>query len=673
MKYRSEIDGLRFLCIILVIIYHIRLNLFGINIFKGGFVGVDVFFVISGYLITNIIFREIQNNDFTLFGFFERRARRILPILIFVSIFSFCFFSLAFTEEDFSDFSRTIISSLLFISNYLFLLKELEYGADTFGINPFVHTWSLSIEEQFYILFPLIILLFRYKTRIIIPFLTLTFFMSLMFCIKGSNSFPESNFYLFPSRIWEILIGSLIFFIPKSFLKNNLTCQIAPIIGIILILFSASLFNDIDNNFPSYKNLMPTIGAALIIFFCNSKDITSRILSFSIFTFIGKISFSLYLVHVPIIAFFRITEILESNIINKIIVITVIFLISALTYIFIEKPFRNKKLVSTRYFLVTVIASYVLLISLNSSSSFISSKINNIDKYYQDLFESGKKKETFQIQDCIDKDFLESRVKGQIEYTFKCDFGKLSGKKIYLIGDSHMKNLAENFFINNKDYRLKIYITTGCFYLPGYDRRSIWTNNITEENCSNKNMEKLKKILSSDRNSIFIFNFRPQMYIENKYYGRDTSNWDYYYKHENGDIGLDSKKFVQEYNSLLKNNNSIFLIYPTPELSFDVASEIKKLILKEKFLNIDIKERLKNLIEPYNKFYERSLRSINFYDALKHEEVIKIYPSNILCDMGSNSCKTIDENGIYYQDDNHLSMYGSKILMHKINKMINFK
>ena len=235
-----------------------------------------------------------------------------------------------------------------------------------------------------------------------------------------------------------------------------------------------------------------------------------------------------------------------------------------------------------------------------------------------------------------------------------------------------MQNIAELFFLNHDDYRLKIFITTGCFYLPGYDRRSIWTDNISGGNCSNKNLKKLKKILASEKDSIFIFNFRTQVYIENNFYGRDTSKWDYYYKNENGEIGLDSKKFAEEYISLLKNNNSIVLIYPTPELSFDVSLELKKLLLKEKFSSIDIKKSIENITEPYDKFYERSLNSFKFYDVIKNEKILKIYPSNFLCSKEANFCKTLDENGIFYEDDNHLSIYGSKILLNEIKGVIDF-
>jgi peptidoglycan/LPS O-acetylase OafA/YrhL len=165
MKYRPEIDGLRFLAVFIVIIYHIRLNLFDINIFQGGFIGVDVFFVISGYLITSIILEDVNKNQFDLFNFFERRIRRIIPLLTFISLFFLIIAVIILRGQSLIDLANTVLSSIFFYSNFFFIFKEVEYGVDTNSINPFLHTWSLSIEEQYYILFPLFIILIKKKYK----------------------------------------------------------------------------------------------------------------------------------------------------------------------------------------------------------------------------------------------------------------------------------------------------------------------------------------------------------------------------------------------------------------------------------------------------------------------------------------------------------------------------
>ena len=141
MKYRPEIDGLRFLAVFIVIIYHIRLNLFDINIFQGGFIGVDVFFVISGYLITSIILEDVNKNQFDLFNFFERRIRRIIPLLTFISLFFLIIAVIILRGQSLIDLANTVLSSIFFYSNFFFIFKEVEYGVDTNSINPFLHTW----------------------------------------------------------------------------------------------------------------------------------------------------------------------------------------------------------------------------------------------------------------------------------------------------------------------------------------------------------------------------------------------------------------------------------------------------------------------------------------------------------------------------------------------------
>ena len=239
MKYRAEIDGLRFLAVLMVIIYHIRINILGINIFHGGFVGVDIFFVISGYLITKIIVTDLEKGKFNIFYFFERRSRRILPLLLFVSIFFLIIGTLITNGEYLLEFSRTVVSSIFFYSNYFFLFREVEYGLGANSENPFIHTWSLSIEEQYYILFPIILILLRKYFNLIKVTIFILFFISFYMCMYGFNNYPKVNFFLFSSRIWEILLGSIIAIIPNNKLNNLIIKNFFTFIGIFMIFMSS--------------------------------------------------------------------------------------------------------------------------------------------------------------------------------------------------------------------------------------------------------------------------------------------------------------------------------------------------------------------------------------------------------------------------------------------------
>uniref|UniRef100_UPI003F834827 acyltransferase family protein n=1 Tax=Candidatus Pelagibacter sp. HIMB1715 TaxID=3413369 RepID=UPI003F834827 len=302
IKYREEIDGLRGLAVLPVIFFHA-----GFEIFQGGYVGVDIFFVISGYLITNLIINELNDKSFSLKKFYERRARRILPTLIFVilitSLLSFIFLS----KYDVYYFFRSINPSLLFYSNFYFW-KHTPYVKELYENEPLVHTWSLSIEEQFYIIFPLVlILLNKYLKKYIVIFFIFLFTTSLLFChITELKTSGILNFYFTFSRAWELLLGSICAYLIlynkisiKKFWKNFFST-----LGFLSILFSIFLF-EYETLHPSFYTLFPTLGTALIILFTDNDCYLKKFLSIKLLAGIGLISFSLYLWHQPVIVFAR--------------------------------------------------------------------------------------------------------------------------------------------------------------------------------------------------------------------------------------------------------------------------------------------------------------------------------------------------------------------------------
>ena len=212
INYRPEIDGLRAISIISVVIYHAQLKLNNNVIFSGGFLGVDIFFVISGYLICSIIFKELlEKKSFSFKNFFVRRARRILPALIFL-IFVSSFFSYFILQPSaLSNFSKSSISSIFFSSNIFFWQVDSMYMAESQLLNPLLHTWSLSVEEQFYLFFPVVIfLIFKIDKKFLFPFILLLMFLSIFSTWYGSKNHIIFNFYSITSRIWELGIGSLI-------------------------------------------------------------------------------------------------------------------------------------------------------------------------------------------------------------------------------------------------------------------------------------------------------------------------------------------------------------------------------------------------------------------------------------------------------------------------------
>lgn len=212
LRYRPEIDGLRAIAVISVILYHAEITILGHRLFKGGFIGVDIFFVISGYLITYIILKELViTGKFKFQKFYERRIRRIIPALLVVMYLSLPLAYLYLLPNSFVDFSKSILSSLLFISNFYFHYSDQVYNAESSSLKPFLHTWSLSIEEQFYILFPVVLLItFNYFRKYLIHILIFGFVVSLGLADWGSRNHASFNFYILPTRAWELLAGSIL-------------------------------------------------------------------------------------------------------------------------------------------------------------------------------------------------------------------------------------------------------------------------------------------------------------------------------------------------------------------------------------------------------------------------------------------------------------------------------
>ena len=247
ISYRPEIDGLRCLAVLAVVFYHAQLKVNETTYFTGGFIGVDIFFVISGYLISSIIFKElIETENFSFRYFYERRARRLLPILFVIILASFPLAWKYLTPINFVQFSESVLFSLGFNSNHYFHFSGLEYGNENSLLKPFLHTWSLSVEEQFYIIFPIsVVLILRLLKINLLTVFFAVFIISLILAEWGSKNYSSQNFYFLHSRMWELTTGSILAYIEINTGKrseNRLLNKFLPLVGMLLIFFSVIFF-----------------------------------------------------------------------------------------------------------------------------------------------------------------------------------------------------------------------------------------------------------------------------------------------------------------------------------------------------------------------------------------------------------------------------------------------
>ena len=351
IQYRPEIDGLRAVAVLSVILFHS-----GIGVAAGGYVGVDVFFVISGYLIASIILAEISAGRFSLLRFYERRARRILPALLLVTIVATIPAWVVLLPVALHRFGDSVIGVATFTSNFVFW-RQQGYFEESSEWSPLIHTWSLGVEEQFYIVFPFLLLLMSRLRRELM-------FAGLLLCVLGSlalsiwavdyqsqQKVTSAAFFLLPFRAWELGIGALIAIHQQGQAKFVASRKIGDFLaagGLGLIVY-ATLTLDSDSSFPGLSAAVPAIGSALVIVGAGSGTRTARCLSAKPVVFIGLISYSLYLWHQVLMAYWRnVTGRTDFNGATIIGLLGASLALSYLSFRFVEKPFRNKNFLKGR-------------------------------------------------------------------------------------------------------------------------------------------------------------------------------------------------------------------------------------------------------------------------------------------------------------------------------------
>jgi peptidoglycan/LPS O-acetylase OafA/YrhL len=464
MEYRKEIDGLRAIAVIPVILFHA-----GFQRFSGGFVGVDVFFVISGYLITTIILSEKQKGTFSLINFYERRARRILPALFLVMFVSLPFAYFWLVPSDHLSFSQSLVSVASFSSNILFWL-ESDYFDAAAEMKPLLHTWSLAVEEQYYLLFPLFLMLvWRYRKRWIFATVLILGVVSLSLAQWGALNRPVPTFYLLPTRAWELMIGAIAAFYLLYGKSNNeivednrFVSELLGLLGLALIYISI-VFIDKGTPFPSLYALLPTVGVILIILFSSRVTLIGRLLGTRILVGIGLISYSLYLWHQPLFAFARHKNTNEPGQWEYLLLIAMTFLLAYISWRYLERPFRIKSRISRKPVFIFALVGSVFFVAVGFAGHFTNG-FENRAFWYSGLlsYEYDNRKLQQQSWDIL-KDVSNDNKYSVVNNP---NDGKLwyelndNRTRMLLVGNSHSKDLFNILFNSDSaqdEYQLARY------------------------------------------------------------------------------------------------------------------------------------------------------------------------------------------------------------------------
>ena len=642
-KYIKEIDGIRGLAIIFVILSHT-----GISSFSGGFIGVDIFFVISGYLITKIIISELNNNNFSIKDFYFRRAKRILPSLCICLLICLPFSIILINPKELIIFTNNLLGVLTFSSNII-LWREAGYFQIQSNLNPLLHTWSLGVEEQFYFFFPILLIIAFRKNKF--KFLLFTIILiSLILSEIGSLNFSSANFYLLPTRIWELMLGGLIvernktIKIEHSKIIKELECSL----GIILIIGSLIYFGP-NSKHPSILTLIPVMGTLILL--KNIEEITTvnKILRIQLLVKIGLISYSLYLYHQPVFAFSANYFINSDD--SKIIILAVLITIvlSIINYKYVELKFKKNN--NNKLFIYTVTLSYIVLINF-----IIIVKINN-------GFE-GRYKIPDLIHESLKTDDYSTEVKCRNDKNkydiYLKDFciieNNYSTKKVALFGDSHLSSL-KNIFINastKKNIELIINELAGC--PPLLDVEVIGSKNNWGE-CKEINDLRYSYVKENKIEKIYLIS-RWSTYTHGDYNGSGLRSL-VGEKNDNRTLESSRKKFEKSLQNTINKYNEIgvkvVVVLQVPEhknnariLYYKIYSKIFNIDKLEAINNSSINYELHKKIQLFNRQIFNKQTSLNFKILnLDHN-----YCNLIKCFIG-------DELGAYYVDNNHLSNYGA--------------
>jgi peptidoglycan/LPS O-acetylase OafA/YrhL len=665
--YRPEIDGLRAIAVIPVILFHA-----GFSWFSGGYVGVDIFFVISGYLITSIILAEKQAGTFTILGFYERRARRILPALFFVMLACLIPAWILMPPALLKDFSQTLTAVPLFASNILFWRLASLYFDPSAEEKPLLHTWSLGVEEQYYLFFPLfIILCWSLGRRRIAGIATAVGFASFILSEYGWRHEPLANFFLASTRAWELMIGALIalasFDLPLHTRVKHEQSEFLAVLGVVLIAGSVAFYGD-ATPFPSVYALAPTIGTALIIGYASKQTWVGSALSAKWIVSLGLISYSAYLWHQPLFAFTRLYSLNRPSLLIMGALSVVAVTLAWLTWRYVEKPFRDRKRYSRTQIFAAALTASVVMIGIGLTGYFGNGFATRFDRAELAAI-NPPRSSTYRCAVPIADDPPMS----------KCDIGLPEPPvSVVLFGDSHADAIAgalSEGLANAGLHGIILRPAPGCgpiFGLYGSDELS----QDAVDKCERSRRQITQYIADSPEIKDVIIAVRWTFHA---YPIKGEINDLAYDNGEGGayngtryqeTFALNAKgEFVQDASSkraaivgflkgFASTGKRLIIQYPVPEVGWNVPEYNLKIIVRG--------HEPGTISTSYAQFKRRNAFVVAALDGAG-PELIRVRPADVFCDTSMRDRCIAETDGVpLYFDDNHLSSYGANFVAERI-------
>lgn len=645
-NYRPDIDGLRAVAVIPVVLFHA-----GVSVFSGGYVGVDIFFVISGYLITGILLRDMKQNRFSILTFYERRIRRIFPLLFTVLLVSSAVALWMLFPTELRTFGKSLVSATFFYSNYHFMF-DTGYFTAPMETKPLLHLWSLAVEEQFYIVFPLYLYLvtrfFNYRIGSITVALLI---LSLIYSIMMVDTLPGDAFYSTPARTWELMLGSVLAIYPRKQPMNSLIANILTLAGISAIAYAVFFYTK-ETPFPGAMALLPVLGSALILYAGNTdKNIVGSLLATKAFRLPGLISYSLYMWHWPLLVFYKIYAIEPVSDLEISILMGVAVGLSYLSWKFIETPFRSGQILPNQKRLLFAGGSVMLFtallgIAMVMSSGFPQRHSEEIKSLLATKRTNAKKRTGCNV------------IAPETDRALRvCQIGSDANVKpsFALWGDSHAGILSHGVNISAKQFNIKgVYAgRPGCLPMLGAQRfhrgREICGDSADTFMLYLEDHPEIKKIILVSRWALHAMGNR---------YRNEKGETAYIKDMHTKSLSLEENKRVFErsmqrtLDRLSQLGRQVVLVTQTPETEWDIPLNTARAKLLHR--DIDLRPKLSDYLDRQAFVTEVIAKYRQKYDF----ELIQ--PHKKMCDEAY--CMIYEDGIPIYQDSNHLSRaYSEKL------------
>jgi peptidoglycan/LPS O-acetylase OafA/YrhL len=645
MRYRPEIDGLRSVAVLPVVLFHA-----GVPGFPGGFVGVDIFFVISGYLITGMIAEEVRQGTFTITGFYERRIRRIFPALIVMLAVCAVLAGWLLFPADLVAFARSVVATALFGSNLLFW-QESGYFDVAAADKPLLHTWSLAVEEQFYIFFPIFLwMLWRWHARYWVAWVAAATVASFALSAWAIRDHADAAFYLLPTRAWELFLGALLALDALPAIRNRALREGAAALGLALIAWGVFQLTD-RSPFPGPNALFPCVGAALLIW-TGAETAVGRVLATAPLRGIGLISYSLYLWHWPVIVFLHQAGVYVFTPAIMVGVIAVSVALAWASWKFVETPFRQRRRFGRPQIFALGLGGMTAVCLVGTAGA--------VSGGWPDRFPPDAIRVAAYAGLKDPREMPCTRSKAKFDAGKLCSFGAAVDSSTALWGDSHGGAMAAAIGDVAAAHNQSVQFVghSGCPPVVGVAR-------IDDPTCAAFNEAALGyfKQTPSIRTVILLSRYAINLYGGTYDFGpaeearqREpliTAVSDTTPLNPAEAERLFATQIRETVKQLVDAGKSVVLVYPIPETGYDIPKVAARMIIDG--------EDPASFVRPAAYFQKRQGFIIETLDSLgPAEKIIRIRPREILCD--ESNCQTFKEGVPLYRDDDHPSAAGAAMI-----------